>query len=247
MSPLTINPSRSPTTRRAGDAPLARSGKQNGAAITQHMDQSGAAKLFRASSSRGPPRSDYRVAVWRRERCRGGHEEKTIEVSRNRPGQPVQLPVRLRVEVTYVGPDPLLDDERLLVGLDPTRRRRGCSAGPSQRFRQEGREQDGAAGLEQGLFQDALQLPNVARPRVAAQPLQSLGGDLADLPPEFAVEAAQVVLHQHQQVIVPLPQWGQVDGEDAQAVIQVRAKLPLLRPRLLVAVRRRDQPESTAS
>jgi len=58
------------------------------------------------------------------------------------------------------------------------------------------------------LFQDALQLPNVAGPQVAAQPLQHLGGDLADLPPEFAVEAAQVVLHQHQQVIVPLPQGG---------------------------------------
>ena len=163
-----------------------------------------------------------------------------------RQQEPVQLPVRLRVEVTYVGLDPLLDDERLLVGLDPTRRRRGCSAGPSQRFRQEGREQDGAAGLEQGLFQDALQLPNVARPRVAAQPLQPLGGDLADLPPEFAVEAAQVVLHQHQQVIVPLPQWGQVDGEDAQAVIQVRPELPLLRPRLQVAVGRRDQPHVSA-
>src|SRR5262249_34569151 len=81
---------------------------------------------------------------------------------------------------------------------------------------------------------DALQLPNVSRPRVAAQPLQPLGGDLADLPPELAVEAAQVVLDQHQQVIVPLPQGGQVDGEDAQPVIQVRPELPLLRTRFQV-------------
>src|SRR5712671_2348671 len=96
----------------------------------------------------------------------------------------------VRVEVTNVGLDPLPDDERLHAGLFC--RRRGYYASPSQRFRQEGREQDRAAGLEQGLFQDALQLPNVARPRVTAQPLQPLGGDLADLPPELAVEAAQV-------------------------------------------------------
>src|SRR5439155_143304 len=155
-----------------------------------------------------------------------------------------------RVQVTNIGREPLPDYERLHAGLCRWRRGRetraerwrGCYARASQRFRQEGREQDGAAGLEQGLFQDALQLPNVTRPRVAAQPLQPLGGDIADLPPEFAVEAAQVVLHQHQQVIVPLPQWGQVNGEDAQAVIQVRPELPILGPRLQVAVGRRDQP-----
>src|SRR5215831_2819152 len=33
-----------------------------------------------------------------------------------------------------------------------------------------------------------------------------------------------------------------MDGEDAQAVIQVRPELPLLRPGLQVAVGRRDQP-----
>src|SRR5262249_62213005 len=93
--------------------------------------------------------------------------------------EPIQLPVRLRVEVAYVGPDPLPDDNRLLAGLSLTRRRRDRSASPSQSFRQEGREQDGAAGLEQGLFQDTLQLTNVAPPRGAAQPLQPPRGHLA--------------------------------------------------------------------
>src|ERR1700731_3045060 len=58
-----------------------------------------------------------------------------------RQQEPVQLPVRLRVEVTYVGPDPLPDDERLLAGLSLTRRRRDYPARASQGFGQEGRQQ----------------------------------------------------------------------------------------------------------
>jgi hypothetical protein len=79
-----------------------------------------------------------------------------------RQQEPVHLPVRLRVQVTNVRRDPLPDDERLHAELRCGRRRR-CSTGLSQRFRQENREQDGAAGFEQGLFQETLQLPNVAR------------------------------------------------------------------------------------
>ena len=47
-----------------------------------------------------------------------------------RQQQPVQLAVRLRVQVTNVGPDPLPDDERLHAGLCRRRRRRGCFARP---------------------------------------------------------------------------------------------------------------------
>ena len=128
-------------------------------------------------------------------------------------------------------------------GSAPRRRRRArIQLGSPEKFGQEGREQDRAAGLQQGLLEDALQLPDVARPGVAAQPLQRLRGDLANLPPEFAAEAPQVVLHQQRQVVAPLAQGGQVDGEDAQPVIQVRPELPLGRPCLQVAVGGRDQP-----
>ena len=87
--------------------------------------------------------------------------------------QPVHLLVRVSVQVTDVRPDPLVDDESLHAGFFRCRRRRGCDTRPSQRFGQEGRQQDGAAGLEQCLLQDALQLADVARPRVTAQPLSA--------------------------------------------------------------------------
>src|SRR5689334_3589188 len=54
--------------------------------------------------------------------------------------------------------------------------------------RQEFRKQDRAAGLQQRLLQDALKLPDVARPGVIAQTLQCLQSDFADLAPEFAAE-----------------------------------------------------------
>src|SRR3954468_6902502 len=54
--------------------------------------------------------------------------------------------------------------------------------------------------------------------------------------------AAQEVLYQPWQVVAPLAQGGQVDGEDAQPVVQVRPEPPLRGPGLQVAVRGRDQP-----
>ncbi len=62
------------------------------------------------------------------------------------------------------------------------------------------------------------------------------------LPPELAVEAPQVVPHQHGKVVAPLPQGWQVDGEHAQAIVQVGPEPALVRPRLQVAVRGRDHP-----
>ena len=123
-----------------------------------------------------------------------------------RQQEPVHLAVRLRVQVAGVGPEPLADERLPGRGLSRRRRRRAGSAGSPSEFGQEGREQDGAAGLQQGLLQDALQLADVARPGVAAQPLQRLRGDLADLPPQLAAEAPQVVLHQQRQVVAPLAQ-----------------------------------------
>jgi hypothetical protein len=52
-----------------------------------------------------------------------------------RQQEPVQLPVRLRVEVRNVGLDALPDDERLYSGLRCRRCGRGYYTSPSQRFR----------------------------------------------------------------------------------------------------------------
>src|SRR5262249_24062993 len=50
------------------------------------------------------------------------------------------------------------------------------------------------------------------------------------------------VPHQHGKVVAALAQRRQVDGEDVQPVVQVWPELPLLRPRLEVAVGGGDQP-----
>ena len=95
-----------------------------------------------------------------------------------RQQEPVQVAVRLGVEVADVGAQPQADEEL----LDPrllARRGRGGRGQPSEGLREEGRQEDVAAGPQQGLLEDALQLPDVARPGVGAQPLQRLRGGLA--------------------------------------------------------------------
>jgi hypothetical protein len=83
-----------------------------------------------------------------------------------------------RVQVPDVGIKSLADDERLRSGLRAHRRHRGGFSGSSQSVGQEGREQDRAAGLEQDLLENALQLADVAGPLVAAQALQRLRSNL---------------------------------------------------------------------
>ena len=100
----------------------------------------------------------------------------------------------------------------------------------------------GPVSTQQRLLEHALQLADVARPGVAAQQVHRLGGDLADLPAQLPVEAPHVVADQHGQVVAALAQGRQVDREDAQAIVEVGAELPLRRRRLQVAVRGRDQP-----
>ena len=60
---------------------------------------------------------------------------------------------------------------------------------------------------KQRLLEDALQLPDIARPRVGAQPLERLWGGLAHVAPQFAAETPQKVPDEQRQVIAALPQW----------------------------------------
>ena len=92
---------------------------------------------------------------------------RVLQNARQQP--PVHLAVRLGVQVTHVGPDSLPDDERVDARLCRRRPRHGYFGSPSQRFRQEFREQDAPAGLEQCLLEDALQFPDASWPGVAAQ------------------------------------------------------------------------------
>src|SRR5207245_3334496 len=107
---------------------------------------------------------------------------------------------------------------------------------------QENWEQNRTACPQQGLLEDALQLPNVARPVIATQALQRVRGQFVNTPSQFPAEELQVVAYQERQVIASLAQGGEVDGEDAQPVVQVWAELPLGGIRLQVVVAGRDQP-----
>src|SRR6516164_2163784 len=98
--------------------------------------------------------------------------------------------MRLRVEVAGVRPQPPAEERLQARGL-PRRYRRCGFAGASQGLGQEGRQQDGAAGAEQGLLEGALQLPDVPRPGVTAQALQRLRRDLVDPPSQLAPEALE--------------------------------------------------------
>ena len=109
-----------------------------------------------------------------------------------RQQEPVEVAVRLGVEVADVGAQPQADEEL----LDPRLlARRGCGGRgrPSEGLREEGGQEDVAAGPQQGLLEDALQFTDVARPRVGAQPLERLRGGLAHVAPQFATETAQKV------------------------------------------------------
>src|SRR5262249_54079617 len=133
--------------------------------------------------------------------------------------QPVKLPVGFRVQVARARAETLAYIVSLHLGTFCSQRHRCRLAGRFWKVQQEGREQDGAAGPQQRLLQDALQLPDVARPPVAAQPRQRLRGDLLYLASELPAEEAQVVPHQQRQVVAPLTQRRQMDGEDDKSVV----------------------------
>src|SRR5580698_3205760 len=90
--------------------------------------------------------------------------------------------------------------------------------------------------MQQRLLEHALQLANVSRPGVGAQLLEGFRGDLAHFPPQLATETKQIVTHEHQEIVPALAQRGEMDGEDGQPVVQVRAELLLYDSRLEIPV-----------
>ena len=98
------------------------------------------------------------------------------------------LAVHLRVEVLGIGTQPLAD-EYFQSEVWSRRWSQAGFTGHAGEFGHEGWEQDRAAGLQQGLLEDTLQLPDVARSGVGPQTLQRFGGDLLYLPPQVLAEA----------------------------------------------------------
>ncbi len=112
--------------------------------------------------------------------------------------------MRICVQFADVSAKPLADDPCIDPGFAPGRGRGGGLARFSKGFRQECREQDGTAGSEQGLLQNALQLPDVARPAITAQALQRLSRELACVPPQLKAIAPKVALHQDSKVVASI-------------------------------------------
>jgi hypothetical protein len=78
-------------------------------------------------------------------------------------------------------------------------------------------------------FDAVLQLPHIPRPMVGQEDLGHLRGDLPDRFPHLFGVLHREVVGQEEDVAAPVPQGGQVDGKDAEAVEEIRRKRPTAR------------------
>src|ERR1700722_11537788 len=97
----------------------------------------------------------------------------------------VQLTMRFGVQIARVGLQPLADES---FKLEICARRGGCVRRGRRKLGEERREQYRATRLKQSLFDDTLQLTDIARPGVRAQARQGLGIDRLDFSSHFATE-----------------------------------------------------------
>ena len=78
--------------------------------------------------------------------------------------------------------------------------------------------------LKKCLFDDALHFAEISGPGITLQSLHCFRGDLLNVAAEFAAEATEEVFEEHGEVFAALAQRGKVDGEDAEAVVEVGAE-----------------------
>src|SRR3954462_13735484 len=123
----------------------------------------------------------------------------------------------LRVDVGGVLRD-LLADERVQIGQRPVR-----LPGRATRFALELGEKRGKQGRtarpQKRLLDHALQLANVARPRVRPEPFQRLGCDLTDVAMQRPTEQQDIVSDELLEIRSSLAQWREVDREYTQPVV----------------------------
>ena len=74
-------------------------------------------------------------------------------------------------------------------------------------------------------LEDIAELANVARPGVRAEPVQHLGRDICHLGGVFAIQVLEQRLGKDGQIVLALPQGGQGNGKDVEAVEQVFPEL----------------------
>ena len=83
---------------------------------------------------------------------------------------------------------------------------------------------DIAGRVDQGVLDDALQFADVARPGVLLEKLHGLGRHAVHAAVEFAVHAAEEVVHQQGDVVDPLAERRNADRQHVEPVEQVLAE-----------------------
>ena len=82
----------------------------------------------------------------------------------------------------------------------------------------------GPVVCRRACFSTLCNSPDVSRPGVAHKQIQGLGRDLADTLPQLAVEPREEVLDQQRQVLAPLAQGRQLDGETVEPIVEIGAE-----------------------
>src|SRR5882762_1715997 len=145
-----------------------------------------------------------------------------------------------------------LEDRRLLdLGQrldDRWRARDGGRAGQALSRGRRGRgDPEVGGGDEPSIGEDerpldgVLQFTDVARPAVRHEEIASLRTETCLTPAHSARELAQEVVGQHEDIVRPLPQGGEMDAEDGESVVEVTAETPIHDGLLQIAVGRCDE------
>src|SRR5882724_731224 len=149
-------------------------------------------------------------------------------------------------------------EDRLLLNLgqrldDRRRARDGGRAGQAHGRGRRGRgdpEVGGgdevSVGEDERALDGVLQFTDVAWPAVRHEEIVSLGTELCLTPSHPARKLAQEVVGQHEDIVRPLPQGGEMDAEDGEPVVEITAKTPIHDGLLQIVVGRCDEPDVSA-
>ena len=94
------------------------------------------------------------------------------------------------------------------------------------------RRDEAACGHHKGVFQRAVEFPDIAGPGMVQENLHGFPGEAGYRLAAAPAEAAEEMLHQQGEVFQTFPERRQVDGNDIDAEKQVFPKSALLRPGL---------------
>ena len=81
------------------------------------------------------------------------------------------------------------------------------------------------ARQDNGLLDHVLEFPDVSRPVIEPKGFQCARRDAIDRPAHLTANSIAEVTQKHRQILEPLPQRGQRDREDIEAIVQILSEL----------------------